>query len=424
MLHPMTLPPIAEKALGNAVRVQIGLFLFAATEVLDQTSAAQRGRCSAFLDGRPGLSGSGQSISVWFWGQRSLFTRLANFSSGDPTEKQAWAASAAQDMDLLFTAGAGQLASAQAKELHPLDPLPKVTKKTPATWKHDGVDYLIGWYSLFRSRALPGEVTGGSPFSGQTFLREYDQQNRLHHVCPACDEESWATRIHNPKRGVSGKAYIADVDHFFPKSVYPQFAVHPHNLVPICKVCNSGLKLDEDPLSDAGVRRPVDHAPAPYWTKALRTETYLRFGATPQDPLVLTRFDQSVIPTERVNILAKLYRIPERWSEHYQRDDTFYFQQVVQWVCRRRELRQNGLTAAELHSDLKEYLSDLEHWQGRQPRMFPLYWWVQREVERLEDVQPDSATTGTNLLDVINRMLKSKPALPRVMSNYPLPRLG
>jgi len=227
MLHPMTLPTAAERALGRAVRVQIRLFEFAAQEVLNQTDPVQRNRCGVFLDGCTELIGNGQTIAKWFWDQRAIFTRLANFSKGDPAEKQRWATDAATDVDVLSALGAGQAPSAQAVELHPIETLPHVTKKAPATWRHHGVDYLIGWYSLFRSRTLPEEVTGGSQFGGQNFLEEYDRINGRNHVCPACDEESWLTRVQRKRKRRSARqiAYIADVDHFFPKSFYPHFAI-------------------------------------------------------------------------------------------------------------------------------------------------------------------------------------------------------
>lgn len=45
-------------------------------------------------------------------------------------------------------------------------------------------------------------------------------------------------------------------DHLLPKKLYPMFAVHPENLVPLCETCNSKAKLAKDLLfKDSGVRR-------------------------------------------------------------------------------------------------------------------------------------------------------------------------
>lgn len=60
-------------------------------------------------------------------------------------------------------------------------------------------------------------------------------------VCPACDGE--------PPRVTRIRAF-SDVDHFFPKSLYPFLAVHPYNLVPICTDCNRYFKRDSDPIGN------------------------------------------------------------------------------------------------------------------------------------------------------------------------------
>ena len=36
-----------------------------------------------------------------------------------------------------------------------------------------------------------------------------------------------------------GLNYVYDLDHYMPKSIYPQYAVHPQNLIPICHRCNN-----------------------------------------------------------------------------------------------------------------------------------------------------------------------------------------
>lgn len=49
------------------------------------------------------------------------------------------------------------------------------------------------------------------------------------------------------------------LDHFFPKSRYPYFAVSLHNLVPSCVQCNSSVKSSDDPLA-LGLSNPHDPA--------------------------------------------------------------------------------------------------------------------------------------------------------------------
>lgn len=76
------------------------------------------------------------------------------------------------------------------------------------------------------------------------YARKYDTLWSAYHlvmelqlkVCPYCNR----SYIH-PYYSANSKTR-ADLDHFFPKSAYPYFAMSFYNLVPSCKVCNSSLK--------------------------------------------------------------------------------------------------------------------------------------------------------------------------------------
>ncbi len=57
-------------------------------------------------------------------------------------------------------------------------------------------------------------------------------------ICPYCNRNS-IYNIFNEKKRTS------ELDHFYPQSKYPFFAISFYNLVPSCKVCNK-IKLDND----------------------------------------------------------------------------------------------------------------------------------------------------------------------------------
>lgn len=59
-------------------------------------------------------------------------------------------------------------------------------------------------------------------------------------VCPYCNR-SYITSYYSEKNKVR-----PDLDHFFPKSIYPFFSMSIYNLVPSCKVCNSSFKGQKD----------------------------------------------------------------------------------------------------------------------------------------------------------------------------------
>lgn len=55
----------------------------------------------------------------------------------------------------------------------------------------------------------------------------YDRIRTSSHICPYC-----------------GKRHVTTVDHFMPKSIYPNFSITPINLIPCCSDCNTS-KNDE-----------------------------------------------------------------------------------------------------------------------------------------------------------------------------------
>lgn len=64
-------------------------------------------------------------------------------------------------------------------------------------------------------------------------------------VCPFCNRQ-YITSWDDMKNASSSKGIVkstADLDHFFPKSEFPLFALCLFNFVPSCQVCNSRLKL-------------------------------------------------------------------------------------------------------------------------------------------------------------------------------------
>ena len=59
--------------------------------------------------------------------------------------------------------------------------------------------------------------------------------------CPYCNS-AYILSAGNNKDG--SEKLSADLDHFYPKSFYPFFAITLSNLIPVCKFCNQSLKRD------------------------------------------------------------------------------------------------------------------------------------------------------------------------------------
>lgn len=87
-------------------------------------------------------------------------------------------------------------------------------------------------YTNYFSNGANKFVDAASKYNAYAFAENIDLN-----VCPYCDEETLS--IVNK----DGKRRTFDIDHFFPKSKYPAFAMCFFNLVPSGKSCND-LKLE------------------------------------------------------------------------------------------------------------------------------------------------------------------------------------
>lgn len=90
---------------------------------------------------------------------------------------------------------------------------------------------------------IAADVLGSDLIKGYKALGDLKKEYRNNFFdkgdrCPTCGrllERHSKTEVCN-----------ADLDHFLPKSIYPQFALYPPNLIPICKDCNQVEKIDKD----------------------------------------------------------------------------------------------------------------------------------------------------------------------------------
>jgi uncharacterized protein (TIGR02646 family) len=76
-------------------------------------------------------------------------------------------------------------------------------------------------------------------------LKKWDFINRIKvGTCPYCNRNYIYTTSRNKK-------IKPEIDHFYPKSKYPQLALSYYNLVPSCKSCNGfGAKEEKDPFTE------------------------------------------------------------------------------------------------------------------------------------------------------------------------------
>lgn len=61
-------------------------------------------------------------------------------------------------------------------------------------------------------------------------------------VCPYC----WKIGFIKRDNSYDEESYSFELDHFFQKAIYPEFALNAYNLIPVCKICNQFIKWQRE----------------------------------------------------------------------------------------------------------------------------------------------------------------------------------
>ncbi|HEV2858486.1 MAG TPA: hypothetical protein VGW80_08815 [Solirubrobacterales bacterium] len=121
-------------------------------------------------------------------------------------------------------------------------------------------------------------------------------------LCPACLMSIWEEPVDDRS--------MADLDHFLPKAIYPQLAVHGLNLVPLCKDCNSPVKGQQDPLTPGKGRLPSIWFP---YEAAGIEEADLVFQVTNEITRTVTLKGNPGYEDKAINF-DRLFKVSTRWS--------------------------------------------------------------------------------------------------------------
>jgi len=183
-----------------------------------------------------------------------------------------------------------------------------------------------------RGPAINGHICGATR---DRFSDAYYQANsNLMDVCPVC--------LHRKSNAVKEN----DLDHYFPKAVYPPLILHPSNLIFICKDCNENYKGACDPLQ--GGKKPLNKVFRPYHDTVMEhTKIVFRREAN-TDRVKLLAADGSVDEQERIENFDCQYKLEERWSA----DIAGIFEQI------RKLCTSWGLPKEETRKKLREKCKD------------------------------------------------------------------
>jgi hypothetical protein len=409
MIHSVKLPQETLTVLTVITQVQLALLAYA-----DQClGALDQSTCETFLTQRlahqvqlPGssitsVSGLARSAAAWaFRGSSNRKALLESFRGPHQGTRSKVIQAMQRDADMLLTKRPhGRLTRfAVPADTHPDFP-----------WMNT---FLLSCYNgLTSAGGLSGELLGRADrYQRQEFLKAFRSSNREQWVCIVCDEQTWCTH--------DSDAVRADIDHYFPKKLYPHLCVHPFNLIPTCHLCNSSVKGDLDPLDYAGSLKELELPYRP--RRGLREDAYLRynFSSAPPGGLITIHARMSpkrLVPwsqrgwpkpvvNRRIAAFQRLSNLPDRWNkrgvaditpntwlpgtglEHHLFLRTLAYLRSARW--------QAPLTPMALLALLEEYIGYLnKHECGRFPDTYPLLWWLQAHVKDLRD----RITRGTAL---------------------------
>ena len=264
MIHEVTLPRTTLDRLTDIVVLQMWLLRYAAST----PSPSQTG-CATHLERYRGFRGRGDRIARWIWNARDRREPLLSFAArGKPAKKREWTRLLSREALMFLTERTGTLTL--------------MSKRAPS-WQKNAAGFLRKFYDDLCSEAgLPSYLFSGSQttsFGRQAFLREFQSENPGLYVCAVCDGSGFRTMVNSN--------VLTDIDHYLPQSLYPHLACHPYNMIPVCHLCNSGVKGTTDPLRGRRVngrwsaRRNLEDVVLPYYEPGLGVRTFLQVELGP-----------------------------------------------------------------------------------------------------------------------------------------------
>ncbi len=233
---------------------------------------------------------------------------------------------------------------------------------------------MVSFYEKLLKAGFPSYIHGGQAklLKRPQLLQEFRAANPRLKVCPGCDGPSTRSVDDNAEEDELNESSdeeedeendLSDIDHFFPKSIYPFLAIHPINLVPLCTDCNTKVKKQKDPLSIN------DHG------KDVLSRTFLPFvnPAAPNIEVCVSRngngkhivsiHDKEQPNSQRVRNLDRVFKLRSYWSRRLQRMFELMDYQLTE---AREHEKLTGLTVNDgvVKQKLREHLADYDNKVG------------------------------------------------------------
>ncbi|MCB0121575.1 MAG: hypothetical protein KDE58_04990 [Caldilineaceae bacterium] len=415
MIYTVNLPPETEKKLGELVRLQMAILGYAAST----TTPEQQGLIR-YLEQNEYESDHAQRIvhalcrtsgdreTSVRWEQLCTFASnmdgekyLANNVVGGMTlqaEKQRIVEAMKVDTNLIFapTSTTGfmffmpevpdqlpdYLAASKAFLQAKLDAKSQQKCKFPL-WLCALRNFLISYYELLGENIPGGYFTDNEKHNRQHVLTAYANANPGQYVCAICDEHSFRT--------IYDSHQLSDLEHYFPKSIYPHLACHPYNLLPICGSCNQ-IHSNKDPLWDKArsQRRMLSDIFLPYRPGSINADTVMRPPDNDaEDQSISFYVVDSSIEAEiqkKIRVLQEVYRIPDRWQEKNDEIGDHLWRRIRQFLADDLLMVDTVDSPEFLQRRLHRLLAYLSEDRGKDPLTFPTLWRLTQML--IDEVDP------------------------------------
>lgn len=336
----------------------------------------------------------------WIFDHKGPREGLQEFVTGGEAERQALIQSIRRDVLRLYWARRTETLECQFGAERNILPYQKGAK-----------DFLIAFYEQLDS-GVDTNLFVYNPQQHRKYKREhffvaYEGTNPLQYVCAICDEHRPITILRD--------SHFSDIEHYFPKSVYPHLACHPYNLIPICKICNSAHS-DRDPLTptNGGARRVIGDVFLPYRNEAVRLHGAVKFDwSSPKSPALsiqARQISQNNTFSAKVEAFAEIYDIPNRWQEHIHQIGEQLWRQMSSYV--RVEMDKGEiLDPFKAKAALERLLNYLVEDLGASPWDFVLAWYLSHllVVEIEEAIKANKALDEIAFLQALQDVITNQP---------------
>lgn len=379
MIHQVAQLPRACRLLTDIVALQIAVLEVAAQnppEIINDDKNIRKS-LRAYLAAKRRFSAKQdqpEQVANWIARKRKgLVSHLVAFSQATPDEKSRLVAGVWHDVLLLYRPKAATLKVAVLEGAE--------------EWKRGAKDFLYAFYDLWSDPGFDPYLFS-HPLNGmytrQHFVEEFAEKNPKLYLCAICDSTAYRTRT-------DARAYTS-VEHFFPRSIYPHLSCHPHNLIPICSLCNSYIKGDKDPMQLGGDSISMADLVLPYQSnEGFSKLAYVTLR--PRHPIDRRRHPltvkmkprQDFDPGKKIDAFNSLYRVEERWDNVLEQIEEQAFRRMCQFFALDLALG-TTLTDSEQVRQRLDLLMALTHRDnlGKDPFAFLITWMLKHYVDQLE----------------------------------------